>query len=166
MHVPSSIAFAFLALVLVLQGCKELLTPELISPRRIPGWQTVKPRLAFEMQLPPGMTEKKEQCIDLFCSSFNGNGISIEFMYGRTTPSLKRYDTKEEYESSSPVINGQPAKVIFYRDNDLLDHKYHGGVTFPAKERGGNRLTVFAHFDDTATRTTVMAIFESILVNK
>lgn len=152
-------------LALIFYGCQKPLPPKPKYSPRFPDWQIVRPGGAFQMQIPSGMYREEAEGIDSFGGSCYGNGISLSFDYGWYSDPLYNYGTKDEYQEITTTINGQAAKIVFYRDNEMVGYKYHGAAHFPAQEEWGNKLTVKADFDDAAKRATVKNIFESIIIN-
>jgi hypothetical protein len=77
------------------------------------NWIDVAAGSSFTMRCPPGTKFRAEQGIDSFASGISGPGFSIEFDYGRYSPTLSDFISQPGVQSEPIEVDGKPASVAW-----------------------------------------------------
>lgn len=133
-------------------------------PKLREGWKRVSPEGRFSFHLPVDMREQKARGIDSFVGEYRSAKIRVSFDYGIYSNDLLLYSNQPEYKAKILNLNGQKARIAFYReDNSNTGYRFRGGVHLPVSDDPGTKLTVFAEFNNEEDRETVNAIFETVV---
>lgn len=126
--------------------------------RELIDWQRVDLG-DFTLQLPPEWKMNELQGIDSFVGEFVGDGVTLNFDYGKYSDSL--VDEKNaKHTVTYETINGYEAKMVV----PTVPGKGITGVYFKDLKKDGNTLQISTRNITAAQQETVLKIFRTIKI--
>lgn len=142
--------------LVVLSGCALAAVPS--------GWRSWDLG-AFRLQTPPGL-QQQGGAIDSQAGTLVGDGLRVEYDYGRYSDPLARSADRLDYRSETGIVDGLPARFVQYRfQGEGGGMRSCSGVHVPRVRVSGSNalsLTVLACADTSEQLAAVPTILSSI----